>query len=74
MAEQVEAIPVKLVALVLVPFLFGLGLLGLLFDLGTTGWAILYLVVFGGLGVLFIVGGRLYLLRKQSVSLDGGEG
>jgi ABC-type transport system involved in cytochrome c biogenesis permease component len=65
MSRFLEVLPRKLVALVAVPLVVGLLLLGLLFDLGSTGWLLLLLAVVGGVLAIVFVGARTVLLEKQ---------
>lgn len=65
MASIFEVFPRKIVAMVAVPFLTGLALLALLFDLDSTGWAIVFLVVFGGLAAIALLVVRMFLLEKE---------
>lgn len=65
MARFMEVLPRKLVVLVLTPLVAGLVLLVALVDLPPDAWALIYLVVVGGVLVMVLIALHVYLLEYQ---------
>lgn len=74
MARLLEVVPARLVALVVVPLLLGLGLFVAIVDLPPVAWAIVYLVVIGGVMVMALIVAHLYLLDQQEEVGEGDVG
>ena len=76
MASIFEVFPRKIIAMVAVPFVLGLMLLLLLFELGPTAFAIVVIAVLALLGFLALVVARVLLAEKEqhaSEELLGSE-
>ena len=73
MARLLEVLPARLVALVVVPLLFGLVVLGTVLDLSATAWAFVYLVVIGGVLLIALIGIHIYLQEHQQGNVETGE-
>jgi len=73
MARLLEVLPARLVALVVVPLVFGLVVLGTVLDLSATAWAFVYLVVIGGVLLIALIGIHIYLQEHQQGNVETGE-
>ncbi|MEF8831294.1 MAG: hypothetical protein V5A23_07140 [Halobacteriales archaeon] len=74
MAGFLDVLPMKVVALVAVPLLLGLGLLAILFEMGSLGWALILTVVIGGTLLLVMIGAHTAIVEQLQGPVEPDEG